>query len=491
MDGQRFDDLTRALAGGTSRRRLLKGLLGGVGGGALTLAGVARGDAARLRPLGARCRLGDQCDTGICDPVTRRCACPADQSVCGQGCVTLAAFQTDPANCGGCGVLCPSGVCEGGACLRVDGESCAAGTECRSGACADGVCCDRACGGQCEACNLAGAVGVCTPVVGAPIGGRAACAGDGSACGGTCDGTRGDACAYPGGTTICRSATCANGVATAAGTCDGAGSCSAATTINCAPFVCGADACSTSCAGDGDCVPGAYCEGGVCNPDEGLGAPCADGAECASGFCVDGVCCNGACAGGCEACNVAGQEGMCVGCAGATTCCGETCIDLASDPNNCGGCGAVCPAGANAAEVVCAASTCAITTCAAGFADCDGDAANGCETVLGTDANCGACGDACTTAGATCGGGGTPGVCGAPPPADTCGGVCKPMGDLSFNGCADGCVCSSLFEGVCVKYEPPPPVACGGECHPRDGFWCPNSGPNCYCNAFTYQCYSG
>ncbi|HEY7118467.1 MAG TPA: hypothetical protein VH475_17895 [Tepidisphaeraceae bacterium] len=33
--------------------------------------------------------------------------------------------------------------------------------------------------------------------------------------------------------------------------------------------------------------------------------------------------------------------------------------------------------------------------CNPGYADCDGNAANGCETALGTDANCGHCGDTC------------------------------------------------------------------------------------------------
>lgn len=43
------------------------------------------------------------------------------------------------------------------------GEACVAGSECDSGICADGVCCDGACGGTCEACDLSGSAGTCTP----------------------------------------------------------------------------------------------------------------------------------------------------------------------------------------------------------------------------------------------------------------------------------------------------------------------------------------
>ncbi|MGZ3456660.1 MAG: Kelch repeat-containing protein, partial [Polyangiales bacterium] len=49
-------------------------------------------------------------------------------------------------------------------------------TACASGFAADGYCCDRACTGTCEACNLPGKIGVCSPVTGAPGTGHGSCA---------------------------------------------------------------------------------------------------------------------------------------------------------------------------------------------------------------------------------------------------------------------------------------------------------------------------
>lgn len=47
------------------------------------------------------------------------------------------------------------------------------------------------------------------------------------------------------------------------------------------------------------------------------------------------------------------------------------------------------------AVAVCTDGLCAVETCDELFGDCDGDSENGCETVLTTAANCGACGEAC------------------------------------------------------------------------------------------------
>lgn len=107
---------------------------------------------------------------------------------------------------------------------------CKTTAECGTGSCVDGFCCNAACDGQCEACDVSGKEGTCSPVSGKPH--HEACTGDPSgACAGTCDGTKTDACSYP--TVACgTAASCAGGTATTAQACSN-GTCGAATTRTC------------------------------------------------------------------------------------------------------------------------------------------------------------------------------------------------------------------------------------------------------------------
>jgi hypothetical protein len=69
----------------------------------------------------------------------------------------------------------------------------------------------------------------------------------------------------------------------------------------------------------------------------------------------------------------------------------ETDLATAAD---CGSCGMRCGPYAHA-QAGCNAGQCAIASCDAGFANCDGQVANGCETDLGAAADCGSCGNDC------------------------------------------------------------------------------------------------
>ncbi len=76
--------------------------------------------------------------------------------------------------------------------------------------------------------------------------------------------------------------------------------------------------------------------------------------------------------------------------------CGGLCVDLKTDPNNCGSCGNGCYL--PNAFFACQAGKCVSLGCSdPTYADCTSDP--GCETPLGTSTDCGSCGDpACTVA---------------------------------------------------------------------------------------------
>jgi hypothetical protein len=54
--------------------------------------------------------------------------------------------------------------CGGTKCGKCDGDTCAAGGDCKSTFCADGVCCNNACNTECKSCNQAATMGVCTNI---------------------------------------------------------------------------------------------------------------------------------------------------------------------------------------------------------------------------------------------------------------------------------------------------------------------------------------
>ncbi|HRI63216.1 MAG TPA: hypothetical protein PK156_03235 [Polyangium sp.] len=188
-----------------------------------------------------------------------------------------------------------------------------------------------------------------------------------------------------------------NGCETAIGT--DAANCGACDTICTAPNAmgqCQGGACSV-----GQCDPGfANCDAMALNGCEAilLTDPnnCgACGNQCnAFQTCSNGTCKNNPCGAGTADCNSNPSDGC------------ETSIETTQ---NCGFCNNACNL-ANANEA-CTNRMCTIDTCQAGFADCDMAPGNGCEVDITKVANCGSCGNVCQSgpnSTATC----TNGMCG-------------------------------------------------------------------------------
>jgi len=122
--------------------------------------------------------------------------------------------------------------------------------------------------------------------------------------------------------------------------------------------------------------------------------------------------------------------------------------NLATLPPGCGLCGQGCPPVAHATPI-CANTTCLLGACDAGWGDCNHVASDGCETSLGSSAaNCGACGHVCGS-GQIC----AAGVC----KTRICGdGVCDP-GETTHT-CSSDCGCpTGLYDccgdGVCRVWK--------------------------------------
>lgn len=95
--------------------------------------------------LCVECVAGAQCTTGMkpsCDMATHTCISCSDGKQ----------------NGGETGVDC------GGTCPKCNGETCGTTGECKNNVCADGFCCDKDCSATCNACNVPGKAGQCTPV---------------------------------------------------------------------------------------------------------------------------------------------------------------------------------------------------------------------------------------------------------------------------------------------------------------------------------------
>ncbi len=94
MDDQRFDNVARALGGGTTRRGVFRVLAAGAAGGF----GTMTGSGAKAAPGGGKGKPP-------CCPTGYDALCPVG------GRPTCTNTRTDASNCGTCGTSCPTAAC--------------------------------------------------------------------------------------------------------------------------------------------------------------------------------------------------------------------------------------------------------------------------------------------------------------------------------------------------------------------------------------------
>jgi hypothetical protein len=241
-------------------------------------------------------------------------ACPSGQTFCGT-CRDPASFQTDPDNCGACGIACGHGTCAGGVC-QCDGWTFCAGQNPR---CAD----TQNDPANCNGCGLA-----CTKP-------GAGCAG--GICG--CYAPRPDDCE-----TLC---TNVRGDARNCGT--------------------NVSACGHDCPLTND-----VCVDGACTCPVSLPTACGN-------TCVNTQTNPAHCSACDAACTLPGKTqcagGNCVCVAGLTDCGASGCFDFQTDEGHCGGCGTICPATATCTTGTCRCPAgpqagCGAACCAGGTACC-------------------------------------------------------------------------------------------------------------------------
>lgn len=122
------------------------------------------------------------------------------------------------------------------------------------------------------------------------------------------------------------------------------------------------------------CEDNAGCTMQLCNPTTHACEDCIVDNDCPLGS----ICAAAACVPGCSATQA---------CATGAFCCGGACTDLSSDVEHCGTCNVICPVFAYASPV-CQMGFCGMGACNVGHADCDGNAADGCEHNVFADGPC-------------------------------------------------------------------------------------------------------
>jgi hypothetical protein len=305
---------------------------------------VCSEDAPNASPACVAGACGVRCDPGFGD-------CDGDPS---NGCE---APLSDPATCGACDVACSAKApfCDGGAC---------------SSACS---------GGRVE-CGMA-----CVDIDTDP----SHCGGCGVAC-----------LAGLHQTTMCSARLCV-------GDCDeGWEDCDLDPSNGCEQSlddVASCGGCGMACdfANASESCVARTCTLGACDPGfADCNAVASDGCETPLDSPTDCGGCGIACDPMTPYCDATAAVPTCVsGCAAGEMLCDGGCVLTGSDPNHCSACGASCGMPANGAPT-CTAGMCGVA-CYAGFADCNVDPGDGCETPLDSVTDCTACATPCMPPNAT------------------------------------------------------------------------------------------
>ncbi len=428
--------------------------------------------------------------------------CASGFTACGGVCKNL---QTDLANCGACGSVCPYSLCVGGVCCGGGpvgdcngkcvnvlndpnncgscGHVCTGGKICDGFQCwcppslsdCNGICVDifsdnRNCGPCGHVCPTGTTCSNAACVAASGTGGTSSTGGrsstGGSPTGGRATGGTAPVCAI--GETLCGS-TCAY-LFSDANNCGACGNvCPSAPhgIIYCLSGTCRIGSCTDGyqdCNGTPDpnglgmLIDADGCETNLYNNPNHCGScstTCPAGTTCSAWSCIPsggspstggapGT--GGTATGGTPTGGVA--TGGTLNCSSGLTACGSVCADLQTDVSNCQYCGHICFTGPYGSRS-CSGGSC-ILTCEPGHADCNRNVVDGCEISLPNDVlNCGACGNACPT-GASC----TNGTCQSPCTSGqtSCSGTCVDLQTNSSNCGACGNACpagDACTNGAC------------------------------------------
>jgi len=481
------------------------GSTGCAGDGGCPAGELCQADGRRCLPSacdatsGQRLCNGGFCCGDVCGQLDGGTDCGACGVTCGDAGFCYADPITGAPKCGDCssvptGTACNGGICCGGDCIdqTTDGTNCGGcGRLCAVDA--GGSCNNGFCSSSCGGCGCAGCPSGETCFEGFDvaycISNTCTSGHDGSPCGefGACCGSTCLAGGFGGDPKNCGACgnACADGDLCRSGVC--------VQTLGClgqsSETECLMDGGQGTCC-DGQCVD-TNSDSANCNE---CGNACAVGTSCQSGSCPTPFCTQANCPAG-TVC----AEGECVaGCAGREDgdycgdasdggspylgfCCGGACSQL-GDPQSCGGCGLVCPAGAS-----CFAGGCQLFPSFTPFV-CDGVGEPTCANGYGCFPNGSPYGDACAPQDCTSRSNGDPCAYGPETAGECCAGSCALVTSDPANCGACGLSCPS---GICSQeYVPsfqfgvqvllpvgvcqpaPPNVTCTSDC--VAGFTCVN-----------------